>query len=46
VLATAGGGIAGAPVGALLSARVPGAAILRILAVALALVGIRLLFAR
>ncbi len=46
VLAAAGGAVAGAPVGALLSKRVPGAAILRILAVALALVGGRLLVAR
>ena len=46
VLGCAAGAVAGAPVGALLSARVSGSAILRILAVALALVGGRLLFAR
>ncbi len=46
VLAAGGGAVAGAPVGALLSTRVPGAAILRILAVALALVGGRLLVAK
>ncbi len=46
VVGTAAGAVAGAPVGALLSTRVPGAAILRILAVALGFVGIRLLVAR
>ncbi len=46
VLACAGGAIAGAPVGALLSTRVPGKAILRILAVALGFVGARLVFSR
>ncbi len=46
VLAAAAGAIGGAPVGALLSTRVPGKAILRILAVALALVGGRLLVAK
>jgi uncharacterized membrane protein YfcA len=46
VLATAGGAVAGAPIGALLSSRVPGATILRILAVALGLVGARLIVAR
>ncbi len=46
VLAACGGAIAGAPIGALLSTRVRGAVILRILAVALALVGARLIFAR
>jgi uncharacterized membrane protein YfcA len=46
VAGCAAGAVAGAPVGALLSARVSGSAILRILAVALALVGGRLLFAR
>ena len=46
VLATAAGAIAGSPVGAALATRVPGAAILRILAVALGFVGARLLFAR
>lgn len=44
VLAMCVGAIGGAPLGARLSARVPGAAILRILAVALVFVGIRLLF--
>ncbi len=46
VLAAAGGAIAGAPVGARVSALVRGAIILRILATALAFVGLRLLFAR
>ena len=46
VLATAGGAIAGAPLGARLSSHVPGAAILRTLAVSLGLVGVRLLFVR
>jgi len=46
VLAAAGGAVGGAPVGARLSRVVPGAMILRILAVALALVGGRLIFAR
>ncbi len=46
VLACAAGATAGAPVGALLSRHVPGAAILRILAVALGFVGLRLLVAR
>lgn len=46
VLAAAGGAVAGAPVGARLSAVVRGAVILRILATALAFVGIRLLIAR
>ena len=46
VLAASAGATAGAPLGALLSARVSGSAILRILAVALALVGGRLLFAK
>lgn len=45
VLAAAGGAIAGAPLGARLSVFVKGAVILRILATALAFVGIRLLFA-
>jgi uncharacterized membrane protein YfcA len=45
VLATAGGAVAGAPVGALVSTRVRGAIILRILAVALGFVGARLLVA-
>jgi uncharacterized membrane protein YfcA len=45
VLAAGAGAIAGAPVGALLSTRVPGATILRILAVALGFVGLRLLIA-
>jgi uncharacterized membrane protein YfcA len=46
VLAAAAGAIAGAPIGARLSQFVPGAAILRVLATALAFVGIRLVFAR
>lgn len=46
MLATCAGAVAGAPLGARISAYVPGAAILRILAVALAFVGVRLLFAR
>jgi uncharacterized membrane protein YfcA len=46
VLAASAGAIGGAPVGALLSTRVPGKSILRILAVALALVGGRLLVAK
>jgi uncharacterized membrane protein YfcA len=46
VLATCAGAVAGAPLGARISTRVPGAAILRILAVALGFVGVRLLFAR
>ncbi len=46
VLAGAGGAIAGAPVGALLSTRVPGRTILRILAIALGFVGARLVFSR
>jgi uncharacterized membrane protein YfcA len=44
VLAAAGGAIAGAPLGARLASLVPGAVILRILATALAFVGLRLLF--
>ncbi len=46
VLAASGGAIAGAPIGARLSVYVRGAVILRILATALAFVGIRLLIAR
>jgi uncharacterized membrane protein YfcA len=46
VLAAAGGAVVGAPVGARISALVRGAIILRILAAALAFVGLRLLFAR
>jgi uncharacterized membrane protein YfcA len=46
VLATAGGAVVGAPIGARLSTLVSGAVILRILAVALAFVGARLLVAR
>jgi len=46
VLAAAGGAVVGAPVGARISALVRGAIILRILAVSLAFVGLRLLFAR
>jgi uncharacterized membrane protein YfcA len=45
VVATMGGAIAGAPVGARLARYVPGATILRILAVALGGVGIRLIAA-
>ncbi len=45
-LATAGGAVVGAPLGALLSRYVKGAIILRILAIALAFVGARLLVAR
>ena len=43
VVATAGGAVVGAPIGARLSSFVPGAVILRILATALAFVGLRLL---
>ncbi|MGA2396319.1 MAG: sulfite exporter TauE/SafE family protein [Candidatus Lustribacter sp.] len=46
VLAAAGGAVVGAPVGARVSTLVRGAIILRILATALAFVGLRLLFAR
>jgi hypothetical protein len=46
VLAAAAGAIAGAPLGARLSQFVPGAAILRVLAAALAFVGLRLIFVR
>jgi uncharacterized membrane protein YfcA len=46
VAAGAGGAVVGAPFGALLAPRVRGAIILRVLAVALAFVGARLLFAR
>jgi uncharacterized membrane protein YfcA len=46
VLAAAGGAMAGAPLGARLSTFVRGAIILRILATALAFVGLRLLFSR
>jgi uncharacterized membrane protein YfcA len=46
VAAVAGGAAAGAPLGARLSAFVPGAVILRILAAALGFVGLRLLFVR
>ncbi len=46
VLAASAGAIAGAPLGARLSQFVPGAAILRVLATALAFVGVRLLFVR
>jgi uncharacterized membrane protein YfcA len=45
VIAASAGAIIGAPIGARLSRQVPGAVILRILAVALASVGVRLLFA-
>jgi uncharacterized membrane protein YfcA len=45
-LAAAGGAVAGAPIGARLSTYVRGAVILRILAGALAFVGLRLLFLR
>ncbi|HEY5349152.1 MAG TPA: TSUP family transporter, partial [Candidatus Lustribacter sp.] len=43
VVATAGGAVAGAPIGARLSTFVPGAVILRVLATALAFVGLRLI---
>lgn len=46
VLAASAGAVVGAPVGARLSRYVRGAVILRILATALAFVGVRLLFAR
>ncbi len=46
VLAAAAGAVAGAPVGAGISAFVRGSIILRILATALAFVGVRLLFSR
>jgi uncharacterized protein len=46
VLAAAGGAVAGAPIGARLSRYVRGAVILRVLATALAFVGVRLLFVR
>jgi uncharacterized membrane protein YfcA len=46
VLAAAAGAVLGAPLGARLAMFVPGAAILRILATALAFVGLRLLIAR
>jgi uncharacterized membrane protein YfcA len=46
VLAGAGGAVAGAPLGARLASYVRGAVILRILATALAFVGLRLLIAR
>ena len=46
VVAAAGGAVAGAPLGARISALVRGAIILRILATALAFVGLRLLFSR
>jgi len=44
VLAASGGAMAGAPIGARLSALVPGKSILRILATGLAFVGVRLVF--
>jgi hypothetical protein len=43
VLAAAGGAMVGAPIGARVSNFVPGAVILRVLAVSLAFVGLRLL---
>jgi uncharacterized protein len=43
VIAAAGGAVVGAPIGARVSSFVPGAIILRVLAVALAFVGLRLL---
>jgi hypothetical protein len=46
VLAASGGAVSGAPIGARLSTYVRGAVILRILATALAFVGLRLLFSR
>lgn len=46
VLAASGGAVVGAPIGARLSRYVRGAIILRILATALAFVGVRLLFVR
>jgi len=46
VVAGAGGAVAGAPLGAMLAPRVRGAVILRVLALALAFVGARLIFLR
>lgn len=46
VVAAAAGAVAGAPIGARLARVVPGATILRVLAIALAFVGLRLLFQR
>jgi uncharacterized membrane protein YfcA len=44
VLSTATGAVVGSPVGARLSSPIPGSAILRVLAVGLGFVGVRLLF--